>query len=621
MCGVAGIASAGGVADAKDRIGTMTRALERRGPDAEGAWISPDGRVALGHRRLAIIGCGPRGAQPMTSRDGAITIAFNGEIYNYRDLASGEDAQDGDTRALVEAWAREGVAVLPRLRGIFAFAAYDHRTRQVWLVRDRLGIKPMYHSAGADGTIVFGSEIKSLLASGMVDAAPDADAIISYRLLRAVPGCATAYRHIRQLPPGSALCWDAGNVRTDVWWSVASLPLPQRAIPADACDRIRALVDQAVHRQLESERPMGLLLSGGLDSGAIAASAASRADVRAFTISFGAANRGDVDGARQTARHLGIALEEVTMPEGSLPGEIEAMLGAHDQPFSDAAGVPIAMACRLLRAHAVVLLQGDGGDEVFGGYATYGRVLWAKRARVAWMLASALLSVTPGHRARKLRRIAAAMAMPADRVLAALNSPCSPDMPAVRGLGPALRDAVGRTDPMGHYRRAADELREVDPVTRAIRTDMATQLHDRFLPKVDRASMRESVEVRVPLLDEDLVDYAATLPPQALVQGGRTKVLFREAMRPRLPSPVIAGAKRGFAVPVDGWMRGALHDFAASVFSSREVREAGMVDPQVALEDLSRHRSGSVDCGEHLLSLLMLATWSVARRDRQPYRT
>lgn len=614
MCGVAGIASANGVTDANDRIGQMTRALERRGPDAEGAWISRDGRVALGHRRLAIIACGPRGAQPMTSRDGTVTIAFNGEIYNYRDLASKDDAQDGDTRVLVEAWAREGVAVLPRLRGIFAFAAYDHRTGQVWLVRDRLGIKPMYLSSGADGTLVFGSEIKSVLASGMVDPTPDADAIISYRLLRAVPGCVTAYRHIRQVPPGSALCWDAGHVRATTWWSVGSLPVPQQFVPSDACDRIRALVDQAVHRQLESERPMGLLLSGGLDSGAIAASAAARADIRAFTISFGDANQGDVDGARQTARHLGIALEEVSMPEASLPGEIEAMLDAHDQPFSDAAGVPIAMACRLLRAHAVVLLQGDGGDEVFGGYATYSRVLWAKRTRAAWMLASALLSMAPGRRARKLRRIAAAMAMPADVVLAALNSPCSPDMPAVRGLGPALRDAAGRVDPMDHYRQVSDGLRSVDPVTRAIRTDMATQLHDRFLPKVDRASMRESVEVRVPLLDEDLVDYVATLPASALVQGGRTKVLFREAMRPRLPSQVIAGAKRGFAVPVDAWMRGALHDCAQSVFSSREVREAGMVDPQVALEDLARHRSGSVDCGEHLLSLVMLAKWSAARR-------
>lgn len=614
MCGVAGIASAGGVTDAKDRIGQMTRALERRGPDAQGIWISQDGRVALGHRRLAIIACGPRGAQPMTSRDGTVTIAFNGEIYNYRDLAPKDDAMDGDTRALVEAWARDGVAVLPRLRGIFAFAAHDHRTGRVWLVRDRLGIKPMYHSIGADGMLVFGSEIKSVLASGMVDPLPDADAIISYRLLRAVPGCATAYRHIRQVPPGSALCWDAGNVRTIEWWSVNSLPAPQPAIPADACDRIRTLMDQAVHRQLESERPMGLLLSGGLDSGAIAASAVSRADIRAFTISFGAANQGDVEGARHTARHIGIALEEVSMPEGSLPGEIDAMLDAHDQPFSDAAGVPIAMACRLLRAHAVVLLQGDGGDEVFGGYATYSRVLWAKRASAAWMLASALLSAVPGRRARKLRRIAAAMAMPADLVLAALNSPCSPDMPPVRGLGPALRDAVGRADPMSQYRHVSDDLRQMDPVTRAIRTDMATQLHDRFLPKVDRASMRESVEVRVPLLDEDLVDYVATLPAHALVQGSRTKVLFREAMRPRLPSQVIAGAKRGFAVPVDAWMRGALHDSAKSLFSSREVREAGMVDPQVALEDLARHRSGAVDCGEHLLSLLMLAKWSAARR-------
>lgn len=167
---------------------------------------------------------------------------------------------------------------------------------------------------------------------------------------------------------------------------------------------------------------------------------------------------------------------------------------------------------------------------------------------------------------------------------------------------------------MSHYRELWEGLRAMDPVTRAIRTDIATQLHDRFLPKVDRASMRESVEVRVPLLDEDLVDYVATLPAHALVQGGRTKVLFRDAMRPRLPSQVIAGAKRGFAVPVDAWMRGPLHDCAKSVLSSREVREAGMVDPQVALEDLARHRSGSVDCGEHLLSLLMLAKWSVARR-------
>jgi asparagine synthase (glutamine-hydrolysing) len=614
MCGVAGIASANGVTDAGDRIGRMARALERRGPDAEGTWISRDGRVALGHRRLAIIACGPRGAQPMTSRDGSVTLAFNGEIYNYRDLASKEDAQDGDTRALVEAWARDGVAALPRLRGIFAFAAYDHRTGHVWLVRDRLGIKPMYHSIGADGVLVFGSEIKAVLASGMVDPAPDADAIISYRLLRAVPGCATAYAHIRQVPPGSALCWEAGLVRTTSWWSVCSLPAQREDAPADACDRVRALVDQAVRRQLESERPMGLLLSGGLDSGAIAASAAARADIRAFTVSFGGANQGDVDGAHQTARHLGIALEQVSMPEGSLPSEIEAMLDAHDQPFSDAAGVPIAMACRMLRSHAVVLLQGDGGDEVFGGYATYSRVLWAKRASAAWRLASALLSVAPGGRARKLRRIAAAMAMPADLVLAALNSPCSPGMPSVRGLGPALQDAVGRTDPMSHYRHVSDGLRALDPVTQAIRTDIATQLHDRFLPKVDRASMHESVEVRVPLLDEDLLDYVATLPASALVHGSRTKVLFREAMRPRLPSTVIAGAKRGFAVPVDAWMRGALHDCAQSLFASREVRDAGMVDPKVALADLARHRSGSLDCGEHLLSLLMLAKWSVMRR-------
>jgi len=619
MCGVAGIASVGGMADAHSRTELMTRALERRGPDAQGTWVSPDDAVAFGHRRLAIIGCGPRGAQPMTSRDGSITIVFNGEIYNYRDIAPPHDAQDGDTRALVEAWAVSGAAILPRLRGIFAFAVYDHRSRQVCLVRDRLGIKPLYFASCPDGTLIFGSEIKSVLASGLVDASPDADAILSYRMLRAVPGCATAYRAIRQVAPGSVLLWDAdGCRRSTVWWSVESLPAPQREVPADACERIRALVDQAVHRQLESERPMGLLLSGGLDSGAIAASAASRADIRAFTISFGAANEGDVRGARQTAGHVGLRLEEVSMPDSSVPDEIAAMLAAHDQPFSDAAGVPVAMACRLLREHAVVLLQGDGGDEVFGGYATYSRVLWASRARPAWMVARAALAVVPGHRARKLRRIAAAMGMPESVVLAWLNSPCSPDVPAVRGLGPALREALTGQDPAAHYGELFMRLRELDPVTRAIRTDVATQLHDRFLPKVDRASMSESVEVRVPLLDEDLMDYAATLPAHALVRGSQTKVLFRDAMRPRLPASVIAGAKRGFAVPVDAWMRGPLHDLAHATFSSRDVRDAGMVDSACALADLSRHRSGALDCGEHLLSLLMLARWSARRVLPQP---
>ncbi len=618
MCGVAGIASAGDVTDARSRTETMTRVLERRGPDAHGAWASPDGLVALGHRRLAIIGCGPRGAQPMTSRDGSITIVFNGEIYNYRDIAPAADAEDGDTRALVEAWARHGSAILPRLRGIFAFAAYDHRSRQVCLVRDRLGIKPLYLSSLADGTLIFGSEIKSVLASGLVDTAPDADAILSYRMLRAVPACTTAYRAIRQVPPGSVVEWDAGTLRTSTWWSVESLPAPHRDVPADACERIRTLVDQAVRRQLESERPMGLLLSGGLDSGAIAASAASRADIRAFTISFGTANAGDVAGARHTARHVGLKLEELSMPDSSVPDEISAMLAAHDQPFSDAAGVPVAMACRLLREHAVVLLQGDGGDEVFGGYATYRRALWAARARPAWMVASAALALVPGCRARKLRRIVAAMGMPESVALAWLNSPCSPDLPAIRGLGPALRETLTGRDAAAHYREVATRLRGLDPVTRAIRTDVATQLHDRFLPKVDRASMSESVEVRVPLLDEDLMDYAATLPAHALVHGSRTKVIFREAMRSRLPAPVISGAKRGFAVPVDAWMRGPLHDLAESTFSSREVRESGMVDCVTALADLAHHRSGSVDCGEHLLSLLMLARWSAARHMSQP---
>ena len=597
----------------------MSDSLVHRGPDSSGIWSSGDGTVILGHRRLSIIAAHSGASQPMATRDGRHVLAYNGEIYNFKDLPVQVSATMGDTAAMLALWKDLGPASLPKLRGMFAFAMYDRADRSLYLARDRFGIKPLFYSCSSNGTLVFASEIKALVLSGMVPLEWDTDALWAFRKFLTVPGVSTAYRAIKQVPPGFMLRWRNGRCELESWAPAFHPPrIVDRRSHQERLDGLRAHLESAANRQLISERPITLLLSGGLDSGAIAASVQDR-ELTATAVSFGGDNQQDVDGARATSRWLDMDLNVLTLSHVDLVDEFQRMIHSHDQPFADAAGMVLGAVCRQLSGQMVVVLQGDGGDEVFFGYRMYARALMALRfGSFRKILLPFARFPRASRRGILIQSQLEALAAPDDRVLAQLSGIAHTQLPLSRGLGPRLLDSQPEDLVIdAHYIDAWNESRGLSPAQRVLEVDRRTRLHDLYLPKVDRASMNSSIEVRVPILDEDLVDYVRGLPDRDLVGGVRTKRILRAALHHRLPHQVVYGSKKGFGVPVDRWMRESLGVFAREVFSDKATIELGLIHSETALADLDAHEQGKPGLGPYLFALLALAVWGVQARSLQ----
>ena len=618
MCGICGLYGFPSSDDIDGTIRRMTQTIAHRGPDGEGTYIGEG--VALGHRRLSIIDLSDTGAQPMTF--GAATVVYNGESYNFPRLRT-ELEEIGhvfrghsDTEVLLHAYDAWGLSGLERLEGIFAFALWDSVRHRLILMRDRLGIKPLFY-AWQGGRLAFGSEIKAVLAAGGIDRTLDDQALMEFLWYGNSFEERTIYRAVRALQPGCRLVIDAGQARSEPWWHMGAWLSRERpqANRHDSAIAVRDAVDAAVSRQLVSDVPVGLFLSGGVDSSSIAASAAVAGGRRltSFSVAFDY-DKGvnELPKARRVAQALGLDHHELCVRGDAIEEVISDLVQVHDEPFADAANIPLYLLARELRGQIKVVLQGDGGDEMFAGYRRYSIL----RAAALWRLwphgVERILTSLFGAGGGRLARIGAAAgnADPALRMALLLTVETLRDPPTASLTDTARRRLEETTDPFAAYRRCAARFENFDPVQQMLLTDIALQLPSQFLTKVDRATMAHGIEARVPLLDEGVASLAVGLPVALKVRGNQKKIVLRDAMRNRLPTEILDGPKTGFGVPYEEWLRGALHGFASSVILESAFVERFGLDRAHLQNALAEHRARRRDRGFLLWKMLQLALWS-----------
>jgi asparagine synthase (glutamine-hydrolysing) len=596
----------------------MTQAIAHRGPDGEGIFVGEG--VALGHRRLSIIDLSSAGSQPMAL--GAATVVYNGEAYNFPQLRMELEGLGhafrgrSDTEVLLHAYEAWGLAGLERLEGIFAFALWDAARRRLILMRDRLGIKPLFY-AWQGRRLAFGSEIKAVLAGGAVDQTLDDQALMEYLWYGNSFEDRTIYRDVRALQPGWRLVIEDGQSRLEPWWNIEAWLTDTRSETNlhDATIAVRNAVDVAVSRQLVSDVPVGLFLSGGLDSSSIAASAAVASGRRlsSFSVAFDY-DKGvnELPKARRVAEALGLDHHELRIHGNALEEVISALVEIHDEPFADAANIPLYLLARELRGTIKVVLQGDGGDEMFAGYRRYA-ILRAAALWRGWPRAlEPMLHSMFGARGVRLARMGAAMGNPdpALRMALLLTVETLRDPPTSVMTDVARQRLQAVADPFAAYRRNASRFANTDPVQQMLLTDISLQLPSQFLTKVDRATMAYGIEARVPLLDEGVASLAVGLPVALKVRGSDKKIVLREAMRGRLPAEILDAPKMGFGVPYEEWLRGALHGFASAAILESRFIERFALDRSALETALAEHRSRRRDRGFLLWKLLQLALWS-----------
>lgn len=626
MCGFAGLIAELSPDDLRHRIQRMTDSLVHRGPDAGGVFI--DGGVALGHRRLSILDLSESGAQPMSLFLGAAgseltrgpTISYNGEVYNFRELrqelcALGHEFRGhSDTEVLLHAYQQWGEAGLARLEGMFAFALWDPGQQRLILMRDRLGVKPLFFAAHSHG-LAFGSEIKAVLASGLVDRGIDQQALSEYVWFGNAFEDRTVLAPIRSLQPGQRLVYQAGKIKLDFWWRIEewlSKPVFQGS-EREAATAVRDALDRAVERQLVADVPVGIFLSGGIDSSGIAAASmqVSRKPLASFSVGF------DFDGgvnelprARQVASALGLEHHEMTVAGNDLDEVLVKLAQAHDEPFADPGNIPLYLLARSLKGQVKVVLQGDGGDEMFAGYRRYAilsNAKWWRRVPALAIAAAKQVHAKAGDRFGRLAE-AAGQSSAAMRMALLLTTETLRQRPE-RFFSPDALARLRLTNPFLAYEYAAKRFSDHDPVQQMLLTDLTTQLPSQFLPKVDRATMAFSVEARVPLLDENVARLAVGLPWQWKARGAQKKIVLRQALRGRVSDSVLDAPKRGFGVPYEHWLRTSLHGLARdTVLNSSFCDRFGLDAAQLAVA-FDEHRLGSKEHGFVLWKLFQLGLW------------
>lgn len=554
---------------ARERFAGAVQSLRHRGPDLQAQWS--DDRVLLGHTRLAIIDLSPLGAQPMQTADGRHVIAYNGEVYNFRELAAVTGLSGlrsgSDTEVVLRLVAQRGVAAFPLLNGMFAFAFLDREAHRLWLVRDRFGIKPLFYSADAEG-LAFASEIKAIHAMRATRPQCQIAALHEWLYFGNPLGEHTLHDGIRQLLPGHYLELDLDTfaVQTRAYWSLAAQVRAAAAPELDAAAAIagtRVRLEEAVKRQLVADVPVGLFLSGGIDSSAIAAFASRHYPGKLATYCAGfdfQAGEGDLPRARAVARHFGTDHHEIHIAGANVAELVERLIHHHDMPFGDAANIPLALLAGQISGHTKVVLQGDGGDELFGGYSRYFTLARRALLRPAAQLLRLVQQLTPRtafhYRVRRYLRAVGQRDLATSLALLLTSEDCS--LHPERVFGSRLQQALLRHDPFARHRQCLAAIGSQDGVNTMSFVDLLITLPDTFLEKVDRATMAASLEVRVPFLDHDLVDFVIGLPGAVKAPHGKRKWLLKQALAGIVPEPVLQAPKSGLEVPYGRWLQGAL---------------------------------------------------------------
>jgi len=623
MCGIAGYVNLDPARPAQREIlQPMTRVIAHRGPDDEGFHV--EGPVALGIRRLAIIDL-ETGGQPIACEDGSVVVVFNGEIYNYRELrdeliAKGHRFKTrSDTEVLVHLYEEEGEGLLSRINAMAGLALWDSKRRRLLLARDRLGKKPLHYALTSEA-LVFGSELKSLLAHPSVRPGIDPAGLAGYLVHEYVACPQTIYAGIRKLRPGHYALLENGRLTEHPYWDIPG-PDPSGTTPRQENieERIRETLLDSVSRRLMSDVPLGVFLSGGVDSTSIVACMArATRDVRTFSVAFHEPSFDESTHFRHVARHFGTRHEERTLTPEALLDILPDLARRLDEPLGDASILPTYLLSRFTREHVTVALGGEGGDELMAGYPTYqAHRLAALYERLPGVLRAGiiepLVKALPVSRSNisfdfKARRfVAGACHAPEVRNTIWLGS--FPDRQALSLLSPDLRKAAGGLDLYAEEREHMRRAPASDLIGRLLYVDLKMYLQDGILVKVDRASMACSLEVRAPLLDYRFVELIAGLPTSWKLHGMTTKYIFKRAMKPWLPPGVTKRPKKGFGIPVADWLRGPLRPLMQDLLAPARLRAQGLLDPEGVRLLVEEHLSGRRDNRKQLWTLLMLQMW------------
>lgn len=640
MCGFAGVFLENGAdpGRAEALAARMAETLVHRGPDDSGRWGSGCGRVGFGFRRLAIVEVSELGHQPMTSSSGRYTMVFNGEVYNYREIRGalpGRSFRGGsDTEvilAAIEEWGLE--SAVSRFVGMFAIALWDEVENRLHLVRDRLGIKPLYYYHGP-GVLAFGSELKALVEVPGLKREVDPEALETYLRYLYVPAPLTIYRGVKKLLPGHILSIDSpgGAPRIREYWSPVTCRArgdedPFRGSEEEAVDELERLLQDSVRLRLRADVPLGAFLSAGVDSTTVVSlmQKASARPVRTFSVAFEVAEHNEADVAAEIAAHLGTEHTELLMTGEEALGVVARLPEIFDEPHADTSQIPQYLLCSKARAEVTVALSGDGGDEIFGGYHRYidgvgllGRLesvprplrraaaagistlspdSWDRLFRVAGpVLPSALSRRLPGEKLAKLARI-----LPGESV---------EDMYRTLVSG-WPEGGIPVRHPVGDGGRLHEVLRGAGGslLSRMMLADQLLYLPDDQLAKVDRTSMAVSLEVRVPMVDHRLVEFSWRLPPELKTRGGVGKYLLRQVLYRHVPRELVERPKMGLSVPLAEWLQGPLRDWAEDLLDPRRLREDGELDADAVHRAWNRIQGGRREESLGMWAVLQFLAW------------
>jgi asparagine synthase (glutamine-hydrolysing) len=613
MCGICGVVHRDPTRPVDPAMLVRMRdTMVHRGPDDAGIYTAAG--VGLGHRRLSIIDLAT-GAQPMANTDRTVWIVFNGEIYNYVEL---RDAVRGgrhtfttssDTEVLVRLYETFGDELVTHLNGMFAFALWDERQRRLLLARDRVGEKPLYYTA-CDGDLVFASEIKALLQHPSVRAELEPTAVDEFMAYGYVQTPRTIFRDICRVPEGHILEWRNGRISIRQYWDFTFEP-DERATFDDHVARVRELLTDAVRLRLRSDVPLGVLLSGGVDSSAVTALLARAGGrVKTFSIGFdGGPAFNEQAYARRVAREFHTDHHEIILSPQAFRDFVPSFVHHMDEPVTEAAAIPLYFVSKLSAQHVKVVLSGEGSDELFGGYPIYRYMQWIERFRrlpagVRSAATRALLAATDSPKVRKYAQLAR---LPLDRRY--LNVHLYD--PALRAsiYTPEFQSRLAAFDPADRLRPYYRRTETWDVLSRLLYVDTKTWLPNNLLIKADRMSMAASIELRVPFLDHRLVEYAATIPSRFKIKGAEGKHILKRALSGLLPREILYRPKMGFPTPVARMFKGDLSTFVDDMLLDRRAITRGIVDPQAVRRLVDEHRSGRADHQSALWRLIILEQW------------
>jgi asparagine synthase (glutamine-hydrolysing) len=619
MCGIAGILKFDPAERAEeDRLVRMRDAIAHRGPDGQGLIV--DGRVGLAHRRLSIIDVGG-GSQPMSNEDGSVWIVFNGEIYNHAALRPGLEARGHryrsrcDTETILHLYEDEGEGVVDGLHGMFAFAIWDGRRQRLLLARDRLGIKPLYY-ARTDAELLFGSEIKALLASDAIRPQFNDEALPEFLANRFIASDATFFRGIRKLQPGHVLSWSpADGFRSRRYWRPPRTAARVSSTIREQAPVVRRLLESAVRSHLMSDVPLGVFLSGGIDSSALAAmvAQAARTRIQTFSVGFEEQEANELGYARLAAKWVGAEHREVVVTPAEYFEALPHLVWHEDEPIAFTSSIPLYFVARLARDHVKVVLTGEGADELFLGYNRYRATLWnARLGRPYWAL-------VPGPARRGVRHLVRALPRRARRYAGRSFMALEPD---IRDLflenfavfpAPLQRRILAQPERLDARDPYADALRcyagaSGGLLDRMSHADLQTYLVE-LLMKQDQMSMAASIESRVPFLDDHVVEHVAALPGALKLHGWQTKAVLRAAVRNLVPPSILTRRKMGFPVPVGRWLRESFQPIVDEFVLGDRAQARRYFDAAALRRLAAEHRAGWDAHGDRLWLLVNLEIW------------